>query len=179
MKRLPLMLMALAIGLTAVASANAQTLEGGPAAASGTLRIDLKGQTNQALSLPRGKSAIIELPIDVRDVHVTNAQIADVALPYARRIYVMGVTSGQTDAVFFDGAGRRILSLNIRVEQDLGGLAETIARVAPTARVQAEAVNDRVILTGQVANASDADRVVRVAASYTQRPEKVLNMMTI
>src|SRR5947207_15914442 len=75
-----------------------------------TIKIDLKGQTTQALSLPRGKSAIIDLPVDVRDVHVTNAAIADVALPYARRIYVMGISSGQTDAVFFDGAGRRILS---------------------------------------------------------------------
>jgi pilus assembly protein CpaC len=179
MKRLPLMLMALALSLATAAPALSQPLEGGPPVASGTLKVDLKGQTTQALSLPRGKSAIIELPIDVRDVHVTNATIADVALPYARRIYIMGVTSGQTDAVFFDGAGRRILSLNIRVEQDLGGLAETIARVAPTARVQAEAVNDRVILTGQVANASDADRIVRVASSYTQGADKVLNMMTL
>ena len=111
---------ALALGLGATA-ATAQTLEGGPPAASGTLKVDLAGQTTQSLSLPRGKSAIIELPIDVRDVHVTNATVSDVALPYARRIYVMGVSSGQTDAVFFDGAGRRILSLNIRVEQDLGG----------------------------------------------------------
>lgn len=179
----PLSLCAVLAGVAlagvAVTTAQAQAPAAVQAASTSTLKIDLKGQATQSLALPRGKSAIIELPVDVRDLHVTNPAIADVAMPYARRIYVMGVASGQTDAVFFDGAGRRILSLNIRVEQDLGGLTETIARVAPTAHVQAEAVNDRVILTGQVANGVDADRIVRVATSYTTKPENVLNMMTV
>jgi pilus assembly protein CpaC len=144
-----------------------------------TIKVDLKGSATQALSLPRGKSAIIDLPVDVRDVHVTNAAVADVALPYARRIYVMGISSGQTDAVFFDGAGRRILSLSIRVELDIGGLANSIAKVAPAAQVQAEAVNDKIILTGVVANIGEADKVVRVAGSYAGKTENVLNMLTI
>jgi pilus assembly protein CpaC len=180
MKRLIAALAAgLGLALAVAPAVSAQTLDGAPPPGTSTLHIDLKGDATQSLSLPRGKSAIIELPVDVRDLHVTDPKIADVALPYARRIYVMGVGSGQTDAIFFDGAGRRILSLNIRVELDLGGLSQTISRVAPTARVQAEAINDRVILTGQVANIGDSDRVVRVAASYTTKPENVLNMMTI
>lgn len=171
-----------AAGLALALAAAAAPSWAQPAAAvaqASTIKVDLSGDTTQSLSLPRGKSAIVELPVDVRDLHITNPKVADVAIPHARRIYIMGLNSGQTDAVFFDGAGRRILALNIRVEQDLGGLAETIARVAPTARVHPEAVNDRIILTGQVANLADADRIVRVAASYTSQPQNVLNMMTV
>lgn len=182
MMRLPQVFKASIAGLALTllaGAASAQVLDGGPLPqAAGTIKVDLKGQSAQSLSLPRGKSAVIELPVDVRDVHVTNAAVADVAMPHSRRIYVMGVGAGQTDAVFYDGAGRRILSLDIRVEQDLGGLAQTIARVAPGANVRAEAVNDRIILTGAVANISDADRIVRIAGSYA-KAENVLNMMTI
>jgi pilus assembly protein CpaC len=144
-----------------------------------TIKIDLKGAATQDLVLPKGKSAIIELPIDVRDLHVTDTAVADVALPYARRVYVMGMASGQTDAVFFDASGRRILSLNIRVQPDLSGFAETVAKVAPGSKVEAEAINDRVILTGRVANIADADKIVRIASSYVSKPDNVLNMMTV
>jgi pilus assembly protein CpaC len=162
----------LSLGLFAAHPSAAQS-------ASTTVRIDLKGSASQDLALPKGKSAVIELPVDVRDLHVTDPKIADVALPYARRVYIMGMSAGQTDAVFFDGAGRRILSLNIRVVMDISGLPETIARVSPNAHVQAEAVNDRVILTGQAPNLAEADKIVRIAASYAGKPENVLNMMTI
>ncbi|HET9160025.1 MAG TPA: pilus assembly protein N-terminal domain-containing protein, partial [Caulobacteraceae bacterium] len=163
--------------LAALAVAPAAALA--QAAPASTIKVDLKGAAAQDLVLPKGKSAIIELPIDVRDAHVTDSAVADVELPYARRVYVMGIASGQTDAVFFDAAGRRILSLNIRVQPDLTGFAETVTRVAPSAHVEAEAVNDRVILTGHVANMADADKVMRVAASYVSKPENVLNMMTV
>ncbi len=42
-----------------------------------------------------------------------------------RRIYVLGVGAGQTDAVFFDGSGRQLLNLNIRVDQDVSALSDT------------------------------------------------------
>jgi pilus assembly protein CpaC len=40
-------------------------------------------------------------------------------------------------------------------------------------------VNDRVILTGMVPNLAEADKIVRVAASFVPKPENVLNLMTI
>jgi pilus assembly protein CpaC len=96
-----------------------------------------------------------------------------------RRIYVMGVKSGQTDAVFFDAAGRRILALDIRVDQDISALAQTINRVIPGARVHLDAINDSVILSGQVMSATDADRAVQVARASVAKPEQVINMLAI
>lgn len=152
----------------------------GPAPA-GVMRVDLAnlGRGAQNLSIPRGKSAIVELPTDARDVLVTNPQVADAVLRSPRRIYVLGVAAGQTDAVFFDAAGRRILSLNVRVDQDVGALAETLARVLPGSSVHVEAINDSVILTGQVASASDSDRANQVAARFVSKPEQVLNMLSL
>ncbi len=61
----------------------------------------------RASTLSRGKSAIIELPVDVRDMLVTNPAVADAVLRGPRRIYVLGMALGATDAVFFDASGRK------------------------------------------------------------------------
>ena len=152
---------------------------GGAAASSGVVRVDLSGSASQSLAIPRGKSAIIELPVDARDVLVTNPAVADAVLRSPRRIYVLGMASGQTDAVFFDAAGRRILSLDIRVDTDTGALQQTINRILPGSRVKVEAMNDSVILTGLVLNAGDADKAVQIAGRFVAKPEQVLNMLTI
>ncbi len=178
-------LIAAAVVLTAAPAVSAQGYSmdsAGLAGAAGgsTVRVDLAaGGATQQLSLPRGKSAVVELPVDVRDILVTNPAVADAVLRTPRRIYVLGMSSGQTDAVLFDAAGRRILSLNIRVDADAGALTETINRVIPGARVKVESISDSVILTGMVQNAIDADRAAQIAARYVSKPEQVLNMISV
>src|SRR5579875_2913470 len=99
-------------------------LDGAPAQAH-TVRVGLNGgATARTLALPRGKSAVIELPVDARDVLVSDPKTADVVLSTPRRIYIMGLAAGQTDAVFVDGNGRQILRLDIRVDQDVSALGQ-------------------------------------------------------
>ncbi len=147
----------------------------------GVVRVDLsaEGRGSHALALPKGKSAIVELPVDARDVLVTNPSVADAVLRSPRRIYVLGVASGQTDAVFFDAAGRRILSLDISVTQDTGALAGVLNRLLPGSAIKVEAVNDSVVLTGQVMNSSDAEKAQRLAERFVAKPEQVVNMLSI
>ena len=161
-------------------SLQAQTLSGGAGAGPATVRIDLTGGgAARNLALPRGKSAVIDLPVDVRDILITNPAVADAVLRSPRQIYVLGMTSGQTDAILFDASGRRILSLNIRVDTDTGALADTINRVLPGSRVQVEPIGDAVILTGMVASAGDADKAAQIALRYVSKPDQVLNMLSI
>jgi pilus assembly protein CpaC len=153
----------------------------GSAGESGAIRVNLstQGATAQNISIPRGKSAIIELPVDVRDVLVTDPKVADAVLRSPRRIYVLGVATGQTDAVFFDAAGRRILALNIRVDVDFSAVEQSINRLLPGARVHIEGANNSIILSGLVHNATDADKAVQIAQQFTAKPELVLNMLSI
>lgn len=145
------------------------------------VRVGLGGGQGRVrtLSLPRGKSAVIELPVDAKDVLVSDPKVADVVLSTPRRIYVMGMGSGQTDAAFFDAAGRELLRLDVRVDQDVSAVGQTLARVLPGSGVRVDAVNQNIILSGDVANAAEADKAMRIAASFVARPEQVLNMMSI
>lgn len=136
-------------------------------------------QSAATVELVRGKSAIIELPSDVRDLLVTNPAVADTVLRDKRRVYILGLAEGVTDAAFFDAAGRRIVSLNIRVSQPVEQLATMLGRVLPDAKIQVQPIRDSVVLTGTVRSASDSDAAARIAAQFTGKPENVLNMLSI
>jgi len=146
-----------------------------------TVRVDLGGGGSSArmMSLPKGKSATIDLPTDARDVVLSDPKVADVILSTPRRIYILGVASGQTSASFYDGVGRQILTLSIRVDQDVSALADTLNRVLPGSSIRTEGLNESIILSGQVANLADADRAVRIAQSVVGKPEQVVNMLSI
>ena len=145
-----------------------------------TVRVDLTGgASSQSLAIPAGKSALVDLPVDARDVLVTRPGVADVLLRTPRRISVLGVKEGTTDAIFFDAAGRRILSLDIRVDIDGSAVSEMINRVVPGARVRVDGMNGSLVLSGVVANAGDADKAVQLARASVDKPEQVINMLTI
>jgi len=152
-----------------------------PASTGQTMRIDLGGPAapSRMISLPKGKSAVIELPVDARDVLVSDPKVADVVLSTPRRIYVLGVGAGQTDAVFFDGAGRQLLNLNVRVDQDVSSLAQTLSRLMPNSSLKVEALNDHLVLSGEAANLAESDRAVQLARSLVGKPEQVINMISI
>ncbi len=147
----------------------------------GVMRVDLStaGGAARVMTLPIGKSAVVELPVDVRDVLVTNPAVADAVLRSRRRISVLGVAAGETDAVFFDETGKRILSLDVRVSKDSGGLAAALERLLPGAKVQVESVNDSLVLAGEVSSSADADKARRLAERFVAKPEQVVNLLTV
>jgi pilus assembly protein CpaC len=143
--------------------------------------ISVGGDTSvsEILDLGLGKSAIVELPIDIADALVSNPEIADAIIRTPRRIYVLGLAIGQTNAFFFDGQGRQILNLEIRVERDLDPVRDMIARLLPSSRITVQAINDNIVLSGVVSSAGQAERAHQIAARFVETPEQVLNAISI
>lgn len=144
-----------------------------------SVQVGVGAAATQMMTLPRGKSAVVDLPTDARDVMVTDPKVADVVLSTPRRIYVTGVAAGQTDATFVDGMGRRILHLDIRVDQDWTAASDTLAQMMPGTRVRVHAANNNLILTGEAASAGEADRALKLVGSFVDRPERIVNLMTL
>ncbi|MBX4158984.1 pilus assembly protein N-terminal domain-containing protein, partial [Lactiplantibacillus plantarum] len=71
-----------------------------PAGAAQTRAAVSMGAAPQRINLPRGTSFAVDLPADARDVIVSNPQVAEAMLHSPRRITVIGVAPGETDAVF-------------------------------------------------------------------------------
>ena len=122
------------------------------------------GTQPRLVNLPRGTSFAVDLPADAHDVIVSNPAVAEAMLHNQRRITVIGIAPGETDAVFLDAAGRTILALRVRVDAGVSALQDTLSRVAPA---------------GLVTSAAEADRIQQVARAFVSAPEKVMNMMTV
>lgn len=176
MKRLLVCLSGLALG---VAAPLTLTLAAPTQAHAQTRAAVPMGASAQLINLPRGSSMAIDLPADARDVIVPNPVVAEAMLHSPRRITIIGLQPGETDAVVLDASGRTILSLRVRVDAGVSALQDTLSRVMPGSQVRAEAVNDSIILTGPVSSPGEADRAAQVARAFVSAPEKVINMMTI
>ena len=134
-----------------------------------TVRINGGGGSRSAsLVLPFGKSAVIDLPADARDILISNPAIADATVRTARRAYVIGRQLGQTNIFFFDAAGRQIANVEIRVEPDVAPLNDILRRTNADSQITAEAVNGSVVLSGNARNAGEADRARQIAAQFLQ-----------
>jgi len=124
------------------------------------------GAQSASLVLPLGKSAIIDLPADARDILISNPEVADATVRTARRAYVIGRQIGQTNIFFFDAQGRQIANVEIRVEPDVAPLNEILRRHSGDSQITAEAVNGSVILSGTARSASEADRANQIAVQF-------------
>ncbi|MEZ5994819.1 MAG: type II and III secretion system protein family protein [Hyphomonadaceae bacterium] len=119
-----------------------------------------------SLVLPFGKSAIIDLPADARDVLVSNPAVADATVRTSRRAYVIGRALGQTNIFFFDAAGRQIANVEIRVEPEVQPLNDFLRRRFPDSNITAQAMNASVVLEGTARSPGEADQAYRLALTF-------------
>ena len=126
-----------------------------------------------------GKSVVIDLPRDAKDVLVADPKIANAVIRSARRVYMIGVEVGQTSMYFFDAAGAQIAGFDIAVTRDLNGVRAALRQMFPEAEIRIEGVGkDGVVLTGTVANQAEAQTAYDVASRLVGN-EKVLNAIKV
>lgn len=125
------------------------------------------------LSLGVGKSVVIDLPREVKDVLVADPKIANAVIRSAQRAYIIGGQVGQTNVVFFTADGQQVASYDIAVKRDLNGMRAALRQSLPG--VQVEGVGDSVMLTGSVSSPVEAQQAGDVAAKLVGGAEKVVN----
>ncbi|MBL4784398.1 MAG: type II and III secretion system protein family protein [Cohaesibacteraceae bacterium] len=136
-------------------------------------------QSSRRVKIGLNKSLVLETPIDVGDVLVSNPDIADAVVRSSRRVYLIGVKVGQTNVFLVDKAGRQIVSLEIDVSQDTGGLAHIINKLVRGARVNVEGAGEAVVLTGIVPNPAASKQASDIAKKFIGDDKKVLNYLSI
>jgi pilus assembly protein CpaC len=138
------------------------------------------GQINaRFLSLGVGKSIVIDLPRDIKDVLVADPKIANAVVRSAQRAYIIGATIGQTNIVFFDSAGQQIAAYDIAVKRDLNGARAALKQTLPNSDITIDGLGDGIILTGSVASPIEAQQAGDLAARLAGGPEKVVNSIVV
>src|ERR1051325_5121582 len=123
------------------------------------------GQMNaRFVALGIGKSIVIDLPRDIKDVLVADPKIANAVVRSAQRAYIIGAAVGQTNIVFFDSTGQQIAAYDIAVKRDLNGIRAALRQALPNADIQIDGLGDGVVLSGMAANQLEAQQAGDIAA---------------
>jgi pilus assembly protein CpaC len=118
------------------------------------------------MGLSIGRSVIVDLPRDAKEVFVANPKVANAVVRSTRKIFVIGIENGATSIFVLDAEGRQIATLEINVGRDLNVLRQTLRTSLPNAQIEVKPAGDSIVLTGSVASASDAQQAADIANAF-------------
>lgn len=118
------------------------------------------------LDLSIGRSLIVELPRDAKEVFVANPKVANAVVRSARKLFVIGMADGSTSMFVMDAEGRQITALEIEVGRDLNVLRQTLRTAMPGADIQVKPAGNSILLVGNVSSASEATQAMDIANAF-------------
>jgi pilus assembly protein CpaC len=164
---------AMALALTAATSVTAL--------AESVIRLaDADAASPRKVDLGLGKSLIVELPRDAKEVFVGNPGVANAVVRGTRKVFVIASGVGQTSLFFMDATGAQIGAIDINVQRDISPIKAAIESALPGAQIEVRQLNDGLMLTGTVASAEEAAQAVAIAAKFVGgKTESVADSITI
>jgi pilus assembly protein CpaC len=135
--------------------------------------------TSRFIPLGIGKSVAIDLPADIKDVLVAEPKIANAVIRSSRRVYMIGVTVGQTNIFFFDADGKQIAGFDIAVTRDLNGVRAALKQSMPDSDIRIEGVGDGIMLSGSASSAAEAQQAYDLASRLAGDGAKVVNGISV
>ena len=132
--------------------------------------------TSRFIPLGIGKSVAIDLPADIKDVLVADPKIANAVIRSSRRVYMIGVTVGQTNIFFFDASGKQIAGFDIAVTRDLNGVRAALKQSMPESEIRIEGVGaDGIMLSGTASSPAESQQAYDIASRLVGDGAKVVN----
>ncbi len=142
-----------------------------------SVKADTEGAFAGEFRIPLNKSQILRVDQRFGDLRLGNAAIADVVPLTDRTIYVLGKAVGGTSLTVLGTNGRLLAVVDLMVTFDAQGVKAKLAEIVPTARVEVRAVNNALILSGEVASSNELARVISVAETFA--PNSVRNLIRV
>ena len=125
------------------------------------------------------KSTLLELPVDLTNVMVSNPEVVDAVIQSSRQLYLLGKGAGEANVILIGPDDRRVMQLEITVARDLTSLVAALRRLLPGSRIRAEMVGDNVVLSGSVADPQDSSRAAELAGRFIKKKDNVVNMIAV
>lgn len=142
---------------------------GGPAQANEVIR-----SSGERLEIEANRGVLIRLDRPANTVFVANPDIADIQVKSPRLIYVLGKAPGETTLYAADSRERVLANRTISVSHNLSRLQREIEALLPNANIEVRSIGRRLVLSGMVRNAQDAEDVRRFAVGLVDKPKDVV-----
>jgi pilus assembly protein CpaC len=121
------------------------------------------------LSLPTGRSIVVDLPRSAKEVFIGNPGVANAVIRTSRKMYVIAMAEGTTNIFVNDEGGRQIAAFEVNVSKERGNemavLRQVLKQTLPEAQIEVQSVGENIILTGEVDSLLEAQRAIELASN--------------
>jgi len=136
------------------------------ARAAEPMMADKSAAVSRIVQIGVGKSMIVDLPADATEIYVGEPKVANAIVRSARRLYISAISNGQTSIFAIDRNGRQIANIQVSVGRDVNVLMELLKTAIPGNQIQVHTVADRIVLTGEVGSAGEAQKALDIASGF-------------
>lgn len=156
-----------------------------PTAAAGSApaaRAPTAAALRRAIAIEAGSGQIVVLGAAAASVFAADPKVAEVRPASPTSLFVFGVAPGRTTIAALDGAGHPIGQYEVTVRPSAFGATEatrTIGRLLPGRAVQVQQTVNGMVLSGDVANAGEAEQAAAAARNYLPTGQKLDNRLTV
>ena len=128
------------------------------------------------LTLPLGKSTLINLPEPLASRSVGNQNVLQAKLISPQTLYLLGLDIGSTNMIIQSKNGTCTI-IDVTVILDPDSLQQNLSELFPEEKnVKVTAASDSLILSGTVEDAITANRIVDIARAYVRRKAQPANV---
>ncbi|MEQ1698045.1 MAG: type II and III secretion system protein family protein [Hyphomicrobiaceae bacterium] len=118
------------------------------------------------VSMGAGKSLMVQFPSALKDVLVADPNRMDAIVQSSNQVFLIAKQTGATNAFFFDQNGQQVLTLEVTIGADLGGLESLLRRLLPGSNITLETAGKSIVLMGSVRNPIDSKRAADIAREF-------------
>lgn len=138
----------------------------GAAYAAGKVK---KHSESGSIFVPASRSELVVVQHDIAEIVVADPEIADVHVIGSKRVVLIGKKIGLTNAKLFDKNNAIIRQFDIVVGYDLPAIRRALHFFLPHERIAVNLVNANIALTGDVSDASIAEKALRIVNQFVSQ----------
>jgi pilus assembly protein CpaC len=124
------------------------------------------GHRTTMVTVPIGKSQDVRTDQSFTNLNLSDPDVADVNPLTDHSLSILAKKIGTTRVSVYDANKKLIGIFDVEVTYDVTRLANELRRVFPRSHMRASAVNGRIMLTGEVADAATLDQAVTIARQF-------------
>ena len=134
--------------------------------------------TTSSVELIVGQSTVLDIGAPITRVSLTSADVADALVTSSKQLLLNGKTPGAISMYVWDRQGT-LRRYDVTVQRDLSRLSEQINQLFPSESITARSSGRNIVLSGSVTSKETADRVINVAAGFTDKREEVVSLLQV
>jgi pilus assembly protein CpaC len=164
-----------------VTGATASTAPASPAAGTPAAAARADGapiESANTVEVMVGQSTVLDVGAPIQRVSLTSPDVADALVTSQKQLLVNGKTPGAISMYVWDrqGALRRY---DLIVQRDISRLSDQLTTLFPGESITAHSSGKNIVLSGQVTSKEAVDRIVNVAAGYTDKRDEVVSLLQV